>query len=184
MATNLRDVRLSVAEFLRFEGEPGRRYELVDGRIRMMAAAGNEHGTITVNVSVEIDRRLERRPGCRAQVEAGIRIRDDTFYVADVAVTCNPERFSQDTRDPRLIVEVLSPTTRAEDAGRKLEDYKTLPSVQEIWLVDSERRWVQVWWREAEGGWSARDFLGAASFESRVLADTIALDRLYRNTGL
>jgi Uma2 family endonuclease len=183
MATNRDEITMTVAEFLRFEGEPDRRYELVDGRLRMMAAPSGEHGTVTLNVAVEIDRRLERRPGCRAQIEAGIRIDDATFYVADVALTCNPERRSQITRDPVLIVEVLSPGTRAQDKGRKLDDYKALPSVAEIWLVDSEHRSVQSWWREAEG-WSARDFLGAASFESRVLEDRIALDRLYRNTDL
>jgi len=58
-----------------------------------------------------------------------------------------------------------------------------LDSVGEIWLVDSERRCVQVWWREPDG-WSGRDFVAAASFESRVLEDRIALDRLYRNTDL
>jgi hypothetical protein len=58
-----------------------------------------------------------------------------------------------------------------------------LDSVAEIWLVDPERRCVQIWWRETEG-WSARDFLGAASFASCVLEDRIALDRLCRNTDL
>ncbi len=183
MATNLEDLPMTVPEFLRFEGEPDRRYELVDGRIRMMASPTGEHGTVTVNVVVEIDRRIERRPPCRAQVEAGVQISDDTFYVADVVLTCNPERRSPITRDPLLIVEVLSPGTRAQDKGRKLDDYKSLSSVTEIWLVDSERRTVQVWWREADG-WSARDFLGSAAFESRVLEDRIALDRLYRNTEL
>lgn len=183
MATNLDDIRMTVAEFLRFEGDPDRRYELVDGRLRSMAAASGEHGTITMNVGIEIDRRLERRPSCRVQGDAGIRIGDDTFYVADVVITCNPEPRSQITRDPLLIVEVLSPSTRSDDKGRKLDDYKSLDSVAEIWLVDSERRAVQVWWRDPDG-WSGRDFVGAASFESRVLEDRIALDRLYRNTGL
>jgi Uma2 family endonuclease len=176
-------ITMTVAEFLRFEGEPDRRYELVDGRLRMMAAPSGEHGTIVGNCWGEIDRRLERRPPCRAQIEAGIRIDDATFYVADVALTCNPEPRSQITRDPVLIVEVLSPSTRTDDKGRKLDDYKSLDSVAEIWLVDSERRCVQVWWREPDG-WSGRDFVAAARFESRVLEDRIALDRLYRNTEL
>jgi len=182
MATNLDDLPMSVAEFLRFEGEPDRRYELVDGRIRMMAAGSNDHGTIAGNCWGEIDRRIERRPPCRAQVEGGIQVSDDTFYVADVVLTCKPSR-EQTVKDPLLIVEVLSPGTRAQDKGRKLDDYKGLASVMEIWLVDSERRTVQVWWREADG-WSARDFLGSAAFESRVLEDRIALERLYRNTEL
>jgi Uma2 family endonuclease len=182
MATNREDLSMTVAEFLRFEGEPDHRYELVDGRVRRMAAGSNEHGTIAGNCWGEIDRRIERRPPCRAQVEGGIEVSDDTFYVADVVLTCKPTR-EQTVKDPLLIVEVLSPGTRAQDEGRKLDDYKSLASVMEIWLVDSERRTVQVWWREADG-WSARDFLGSAAFESRVLEDRIALDRIYRNTEL
>ena len=121
MATNPDAITMTVAEFLRFEGEPDRRYELVDGRLRMMAALSGEHGTIVGNCWGEIDRRLERRPPCRAQIDAGIRIDDATFYVADVALTCNPEPRSQITREPVLIVEVLSTSTRTDDKGRKLD---------------------------------------------------------------
>lgn len=180
---NLAEIRMTVEEFLRFEGEPDRLYELVDGRLRMMAAPSGEHGTIVGNCWGEIDRAVTRKPPCRAQISAGVRVDDSTFYIADVALTCNPQPRSPITRDPLLIVEMLSPSTRADDEGRKLDDYKSLESVAEIWLVDSERRAVQVWWREPDG-WSGRDFVGAASFESRVLADRIALDRFYRNTGL
>jgi Uma2 family endonuclease len=183
MPTNPGELTMTVAEFLRFEGEPDRRYELIDGRPRLVPLGTGEHGTILGNCAVEIDRRVEGRPRCRAQIAAGIRIDDATFYVADVVLTGNPEPRSQITRDPVLIVEVISPPTRTDDKGRKLDDYKSLDSVAEIWLVDSERRAVQVWWREPDG-WSGRDFLGAASFESRVLEDRIALDRLYRNTDL
>ena len=60
---------------------------------------------------------------------------------------------------------------------------KALPSVVEIWLVDSERRWVQIWWREAEG-WHGRDHVGGGSFASAVLDGAVPLDELYLNAGL
>ena len=182
MATNPDAITMTVAEFLRFEGEPDRRYELVDGRLRMMAALSGEHGTIVGNCWGEIDRRLERRPPCRAQIDAGIRIDDATFYVADVALTCNPEPHSQihpRSGSDRRGALAVHPHRRQGPQARP----KSLDSVGEIWLVDSERRCVQVWWREPDG-WSGRDFVAAASFESRVLEDRIALDRLYRNTDL
>src|SRR3712207_7187039 len=46
------------------------------------------------------------------------------------------------------------------DLGRKLDDYEALPSVREIWMVDSERRWVQAWWRGEDGVWAGRDHVG------------------------
>jgi len=44
---------------------------------------------------------------------------------------------------PDIVVEVLSPTTRARDLGRKKELYAAL-GVPEYWLVDPERRAIDV----------------------------------------
>ncbi len=41
-------------------------------------------------------------------------------------------------RSPRLIVEVLSPTTAGFDYGQKFRYYRSLPSFQEYVLIDSE----------------------------------------------
>jgi Uma2 family endonuclease len=174
---------MTVEGFLLFEGEPGLRYELIDGVPRAMAPAASFHGTIGANATVEIDRRLEGRPPCRAQSEAGIRIDDANYFVADVAATCAPAVDTPHIADPFLIVEVLSPSTVAHDFGIKLPAYKELPSVREVWLIDSRRRWVEVWHRD-EAGWTGRDYIGGASFTSAALDDAVTLDRLYRNTTL
>ena len=58
--------------------------------------------------------------------------RADNFYVADLAVTCDQpadQRFF--LPEPRLILEVLSRSTAAHDRGRKGEEYRRIPSVQE-----------------------------------------------------
>ena len=66
----------------------------------------------------------------------------------------------------------------------KLQHYIQLPTVREIWLVDSRARWVQVWQR-TENAWIVTLPLhGSAEFASEVLGDRVALDELYRNTGL
>ena len=70
------------------------------------------------------------------------------------------------------------------DIGPKLRRYIQLPSVREIWLVDSRERWVQVWQR-AEDAWIVTlPLRGATSFASKALGARIELDALYRNTGL
>jgi Uma2 family endonuclease len=175
--------RMTVDEFLGWDDGTETRYELVDGVPVAMAPGMSFHGTVQVNAGAQIDRRLEGRQPCRAVVEAGIHIDATSFYVADVAVTCASVENTQALATPLLVVEVLSPSTRAHVISRKLPDYKLLPSVMEIWLLDSERRWAQIWWREAEG-WHGRDFVGSASFASAVLDDLVELDRLYRNTTL
>jgi Uma2 family endonuclease len=81
------------------------------------------------------------------------------------------------------VIEVLSPSTRTHDLGRKLVDYKTLPTVTEISMVDSERRWVQHWRREPSG-WLGQDFVGSAAIDSPTLSERITLDQLYADSGV
>ena len=89
------------------------------------------HAAIVINLGAELRSRL--RPPCRVLGEAGILITDrsDTYYQADLAVTCAPpDRARQHVLDPVLLVEVLSPSTAVHDRGRRVEDYSRLPSVR------------------------------------------------------
>ena len=64
-------------------------------------------------------------------------------------MTCAPaDAGRRYVAEPILIAEVLSPSTQLHDRGRKLDDYRQLPSVQEILLVASEQRRVQHWRRD------------------------------------
>jgi Uma2 family endonuclease len=145
----------------------------------------SRHRTIVVNAAVEISTRLEGREPCRAEAEAGIKITRYRRWQADLAVTCSPPSDQGNVEDPSLIVEVISRSTRTTDLKRKPPDYKGLPSVREIWLVDSEPRCVQVWRREGEAWEVSPDLVGSAAFDSPTLRDAaVSLDRLYRNTLL
>jgi Uma2 family endonuclease len=174
---------MTVDEFLTWDDGTDTRYELVDGIIRDMAPPSNAHGTITANVVALLRTVLRDRRPCRPQAEAGIRIGDWTRWQADVAVTCTPVTSGSEIDQPLLIVEVLSPGTRSHDLVRKLDDYKSLPSVVEIWMLDSERRWLQVWQRDGER-WIVRDLVGSALFDSEALDAAVHLDDLYADSGL
>ncbi len=170
--------RMRVEEFLAFEGEADVRYELVDGEIRAMAPAGDRHGWLAGNVGYVLRRRLAGR-GCGVVHEAGVRIDDHNFFVADLVVQCTPPSGRPFVEAPRLMVEILSPSTRQHDRDVKLDAYRALSPVEEIWLVDSERRRVQQWIREGPRDWHVRDVIGTGTFDSPVLAATVSLDELY-----
>lgn len=174
---------VGVGEFLAFGGEPDVRYELVAGEIRAMAPAGARHNRIQAAVVHVLERRLSGRRPCASFGEAGIRISEEDFYIADVAVSCREAEDAPGVAEPLLLVEVLSPGTRAHDLGTKLPAYKEIASVREIWLVDSTRRWVEHWVREEEG-WRARDVIAGGRLESPVLEDGVTLDELYEASGL
>ena len=174
---------MTVDEFLAWDDGSDTRYELADGVIRAMAPPSNAHGTIAGSASLSIGAALRSKRPCRFQPDAGVRIDETVWWQADLAVSCTPITAGGEIDQPCLIVEVLSPSTRMHDLGRKLVDYKSLPSVAEIWMVDSERRWVQHWRREASG-WTGQDFVGSSAFDSPMLAARVTLDELYDGSGL
>ena len=133
--------RMAVDEFLRWEDGTDARYELVDGIPKAMAPPTPGHGVLAVALGAELRSALRSRRPCVVQAEAGIARpgRDDTCYIADLAVTCDPpQRGDRLIRDPILVVEILSPGTSVFDRQTKIPDYRRIPSVQEILLIHSE----------------------------------------------
>lgn len=65
---------------------------------------------------------------------------------------CHPQDLNsrQFIQYPKLIVEVLSPGTEAKDRGEKLAYYRTIPSLEEYVLINSEKIAVECY-RRGEG---------------------------------
>ncbi len=176
---------VTVEAFLDFEGEPEVRYELVAGEILAMAAPVDAQGTIVGNAWGVIDPVLRERPPCRAVVGGGVAIDAHNWFVADLVVSCAPPEGRREVVEPILIVEVLSDSTRDRDLGRKLQRYIQLPSVREVWLIESGERWVQVWRRAGDAWIVTLPLSGTARFTSEVLGGAeVTLDALYRTSGL
>jgi Uma2 family endonuclease len=176
--------RWTVEEFLAWDNSTERRYELVDGKIVEIPFQPEAHGTIMATLGALLHNSLPR--ACRALIRAGIVSpdRDATYYQADLVVTCTPpERGRQYPPDPKLVVEVLSESTAVLDRGRKLDDYRRLPSVQEILLVSSEERHVCSWSRDGRR-WIVEDLIGEADLRLDTVPDPIPLAAIYDGSGV
>jgi Uma2 family endonuclease len=144
---------MSIDEFLRWEDGSDTRYQLVDGYVVAMAPPMPAHGRLAARLAGAIDAALRTRPPCFVQSEAGIvrSDRDDTCYVADLAVSCVPLRADDRLiKEPILILEVLSPSTAASDRQTKVTDYRRIASVQEILLIDSESVFAEILRRDGQ----------------------------------
>jgi Uma2 family endonuclease len=64
-------------------------------------------------------------------------------------VTCHPDDLKSRNfiQHPKVIIEVLSPSTANYDRTKKLKYYRQIPSLQEYILVDSEDISVEVYHR-------------------------------------
>jgi len=140
--------RITVDEFLSWDGDPNRRYELVAGVIVAMTPPNPFHGAIVTKTGVAIANKL--KIPCQVISEAGIRFswRNDAYYEADLAITCSPlTRGDWAVPNPIVIIEVFSPSTMAHDKAVKLIDYRHIPSVMAILFIASDEKRVELWRR-------------------------------------
>ena len=81
---------------------------------------------------------------------------------------------------PRLIAEVLSPTTRDFDTIGKLEEYKTIATLDRILIVEPNAPEVVVWNREADRTWRKNIGSGLdARIDMPEIGVTLALADIY-----
>jgi Uma2 family endonuclease len=179
--------RMTLSEFLRWEDGTDTRYELLAGFPVAMAPPAVAHGVLAARLCARIEAALQSRRPCMAQVEAGIARpdRDDTCYVADLAVTCTPpRREDQLIADPVLIVEILSPGTAIYDRQTKVTDYRRIPSVQEILLIDSTSIFAEVLRRDGNR-WITEIVRGPQAVLSlSAIALTATMSDLYEGIDL
>ena len=179
--------RMTLAEFLPWEDGTDTRYELLGGCPVAMAPPAIAHGILALRLGARIDAALRSRSPCFGQSEAGIARpdRNDTCYIADLAVTCTPpERGQQLLQDPLLIVEILSPGTALYDRQTKVSDYRRIPSVQEILLIDSASIFAEVLRREGDR-WMTEIVRGPqATLLLASIGLTAAMSELYEGIDL
>lgn len=81
---------------------------------------------------------------------------------------------------PRLVIEVLSPSTEREDRTTKLDFYESFPSLEAVLLVWQDDRRVRL--RERQGdGWRERDLIGSGLVRVAELGVELDLNEIYRD---
>lgn len=170
---------ITAAEYLEGELRSEIRHEFVDGRIYAMSGASLRHNSICGEAYGLLKAHLRGGP-CRTFIESvKVQIIDDlgeSFYYPDVFVTC--EEADDDThvvRHPKLIIEVLSPSTSRNDRGDKLANYQRIPSVEEIVLIEQD--WPELVIRRRSDRWKRHIFTQLDSiihFESIDFAAPLA----------
>jgi Uma2 family endonuclease len=148
---------MTAAEFSAWEiGEP-ERHEFFRGdvfRVFAIGGARREHVTASMNVALALQSHLRgtRCLAFLADMKVHVAATTDMFY-PDVFVTCHPEDLaaSLEMQHPKLIIEVLSPSTATFDMGEKFSAYRQIPDFEEYALVDPHRKTFEVYRRQANG---------------------------------
>lgn len=87
--------------------------------------------------------------------------------------------------NPRVVVEVLSPSTADYDYGGKFALYRSLPSFEEYVLVAQDQPRVEVFHKALDGSWVLRTYEGLqSSFRLESLSITLTLTDIYDGIDL
>jgi Uma2 family endonuclease len=166
------------AAFFAWHQRQERRHELVDGQPRAMTGANNRHNRIALNVLFALSRLLPPGP-CRPMLPAdtAVRIPAGNIRYPDLVVDGGPYRPNDHAAaEPVLVVEVLSPSTRSFDGTRKVEEYRTVPSLRHILLLDPDAPQAQLLSRGDDGPWRWQMLQGeAATIAMPALGVTLPL---------
>lgn len=153
--------KLTPEEYFEWEASQEIRHEYINGEVFAMTGGTINHSTIAINIGALLHPHV-RGKGCRvlgSDARIGITPKGEFFY-PDLSVTC-------DERDrnavnaifyPKLIIEVLSPSTEAYNRGGKFACYRKIASLEEYVLVSSENILVESFRLNDRHRWELQTF--------------------------
>ncbi|GLK80696.1 Uma2 family endonuclease [Methylopila turkensis] len=189
--------RMTVEEFFAWEETQEESHELVDGvpvlrgewirfgdEWTMMSGASQRHDQIVVNVIIALGTRLRGRE-CRAfSPDMSVRTSARRIRRPDSGVDCGP-RVDRSTMasEPKVVVEVLSPSTRDFDMFQKLDEYRAVGSIDHVVLIDPNDPQAAVWTRGADG-WEQTELRGLeVSAELTAVGLSLPLAEVYEDVA-
>jgi Uma2 family endonuclease len=144
------------------EGREGR-WELREGRPVMMAPERAAHALTKYAAQKALEAAIQRAGlPCRMFPDGmTVRITARNAYEPDALVVCPaPPMDAIEIPNPVIVVEVLSPSTAADDHGPKLDGYFSLRSIEHYLILDPDRR-VMIHHKRGQ----------AEAIETRILRD-------------
>jgi Uma2 family endonuclease len=178
----LRHHDLSVEEYLQLEEASTTKHEYVAGQVFAMSGATARHNVVSMNIATALAVHLRGGP-CRAYAEAlKVRIdvkQDAIFYYPDVFVACGPQDLEKVFLiDPKLVVEVLSPSTERTDRREKALNYREVPALEEYVLIAQHKPEVTIFRRSENWAAQVVKELNAVA-ELRSVALALSLGDIY-----
>jgi Uma2 family endonuclease len=179
--------RFTFAGYLALEETSTVKHEFLAGHVWAMAGGTPDHGAVAANIIALLANQLREQP-CRV-FTSDVRIRVKATGLAtypDVSVVCGAQESDPDDPsgntiiNPRILVEVLSPSTEDYDRGEKLAHYKQIPSLQEILLAAHDEPRLELWRRSGDR-WVLEVIRGEESANLESVEAGLAVSEVYRN---
>ena len=171
------------------------KHEYYDGEIFAMAGGTEGHSAVSLNVSSSIHRQLRGKP-CRVyNSDLNIKVersRKKFNTYPDISIACPPLRFAEkcsgikDTLlNPRVLIEVLSPSTEKHDRTTKFDEFKLIESLTDYILIEQDQIRVEHYHRAENDLWTIQIYTERNDvFALPELEITLALEEIYEDVEI
>ncbi|HFC91754.1 MAG TPA: Uma2 family endonuclease [Leucothrix mucor] len=171
---------ITVEDYLSGEQISEIKHEYSDGQVYAMAGASIKHNIINANIFALLWMHLNGQSCFPLSSDMLLEISKTKYRYPDVMVICDDDSSNDDyiRKNPLIIVEVLSKSTRKKDKTEKRDEYLSLPSLQEYVLIEQDYAEIDV--QRRNNSWqSAYYFLGdKITFESVDV--TLSVEDIYQ----
>lgn len=177
-------LRVSAEQYLRQEATAQERSEYRDGEVYAMSGGSLNHGTLVHALHGALINATEGTPCVSFGSEIKLRVEAaDAYYYPDAMIVCGEIDVESETsgvlKNPIVVFEVLSPGTQRYDKDEKFLDYQTIPELQEIVFLSSERKLAERYERQGDGSWRYTAYLGDVKLPVGAAGIELDLARLY-----
>jgi Uma2 family endonuclease len=175
---------LTPEEYLALKRSSETKHEYVGGEIFAMSRGSRAHSLVGGNLLGEIRAALGERD-CEVH-GSDMRIKTPAtgrYVYPDVSVVCGDALLEDDEEDtllnPKVIAEVLSPSTEPYDRGDKFENYQSLASLREYVLLSQKKVRVEHYSLQPDGTWVRRVLGAGERLALPGIGCEVAVDRIY-----
>ncbi len=177
--------RMTPEEYLEFEKNSGIKHEYIDGEVYAMAGTSKVHNTISLNLAILLRGKLRGSPCQTYMADVKVSVTNNRrFFYPDLVVACdeNDDEDNYYVRSPKVIIEVLSDSTASFDRGEKFGFYRSIPSLQEYILINSDQYLLECFRRQREDIWLFQTYSGLEAIaEFPILEINAPLTEIYES---
>ena len=178
---------MTFEEYLELEANSRVRHEYLAGEVFAMCGVTPRHNRIATRLHRAFGDHLRGGP-CEPYIsDVAVKLRmsrDDYAYYPDVMVVCGREKAEERFfTDPKLIVEVLSPSTASVDRHEKRIAYRRIAALEEYVIVAQDVIEATVFRRE--GSWKPEVLESRDSIvELRSIGLRVSLAQIYEGESM
>lgn len=149
---------ISPEEYLAFERAAEYKNEYYDGHIIAMSGASLKHNKIAMNLYSKVGSFLAGKNCSILPSEMRVTPPSHNSYMyPDAVIVCGNPQLEDDKFDtllnPSVIIEILSPSTRSIDKGRKFFFYREITSLKEYIMIDALKKHITVSRHQPDNSW-------------------------------